>query len=48
MKDNTRKKESQIDDYVIICYYNRNGNMFDMHMRKKCVVLDNSLQSMRF
>jgi len=34
-KDNTRKKESQINDYVIIRYYNGNGNTFDIDMRKK-------------
>lgn len=47
MKDNTRKKESQVDDYLIIRYYNENGNTFDTDMRKKKrVASHNSLQSL--
>jgi len=48
MKDNTRKKESQIKDHVIIRYYNGNSNTFDIDTRKKkSVVLHNSLQSLQ-
>lgn len=42
MEDNTRKKESRIDNYVavIIRYYNENSNMFDIDilMRRICYI----------